>query len=164
ARPAPAIPHRRRSLRVHHLGVRAVVRARADGLRPLARLGRDATGLRHRAGGVERRGDAPRVRARRAQLWRRARPAGRYRIPRVSPSELAYIHSDPPEPTGRVRWRLLLTHPQTWGFALGKFLTDPIWSFYLFWGATFLRDRHGVDLKNVGPPLIVVYVMADVGS
>ena len=84
--------------------------------------------------------------------------------PRVSPSELAYIHSDPPEPTGKVRWVKLLSHPQAWGFVLGKFLTDPIWSFYLFWAATFLSQKHNTNLKTIGLPLVVIYVMADVGS
>ena len=84
--------------------------------------------------------------------------------PRVSPSELAHIHSDPPEPTGKVRWATLLTHPQAWGFVLGKFLTDPIWSFYLFWAATFLSQKHNTNLKTIGLPLVVIYVMADVGS
>jgi ACS family hexuronate transporter-like MFS transporter len=84
--------------------------------------------------------------------------------PSVSATELAHINRDPAEPTGKVRWALLLTYPQTWGFALGKFLTDPIWSFYLFWFPSFLKDRHGVGLTGVAAPLIVAYVMADVGS
>jgi ACS family hexuronate transporter-like MFS transporter len=63
-----------------------------------------------------------------------------------------------------VRWLRLLTYPQSWGFVLGKFLTDPIWSFYLFWAATFLAEKHKTDLKNIGLPLVVIYVMADVGS
>jgi ACS family hexuronate transporter-like MFS transporter len=84
--------------------------------------------------------------------------------PRVSAKELAHINSDPAEPAGRVRWSRLLTHRQTWGFALGKFMTDPIWSFYLFWFPSFLHDRHGVGLNAVAAPLIVAYVMADFGS
>jgi MFS transporter, ACS family, aldohexuronate transporter len=86
------------------------------------------------------------------------------RHPRVTPAELAWIHSDPPEPSGRVPWLSLLPHRQTWAVAAGKFLTDPIWWFYLFWSAKFLADRFGVDLKHIGPPLIVIYLMADVGS
>jgi ACS family hexuronate transporter-like MFS transporter len=53
---------------------------------------------------------------------------------------------------------------QTWAFAAGKFLTDPIWWFYLFWSAKFFSDQFGVDLKRIGPPLITIYLMADVGS
>jgi ACS family hexuronate transporter-like MFS transporter len=86
------------------------------------------------------------------------------RHPRVSPAELAWIQSDPPEPTARVPWLRLLPHRQTWAVAVGKFLTDPVWWFYLFWSAKFLKDRFDVDLKHVGPPLIVIYLLADVGS
>ena len=84
--------------------------------------------------------------------------------PSVSLSELAYIHSDPPEPTGKIRWIQLATTKQAWGFIIGKFLTDPVWSFYLFWLPLFLKDRHGVNVSGVALPLIVIYLMADVGS
>ena len=52
--------------------------------------------------------------------------------PQLSPGELAYIKSDPPDPVVRVAWCNLMRHRQTWAFALGKFLTDPIWWLYLF--------------------------------
>jgi ACS family hexuronate transporter-like MFS transporter len=91
-----------------------------------------------------------------------------YRAPeehsRVSASELAYIRSDPPEPTVRVPWRTLLKHRQTWAFALGKFLTDPVWWLYLFWIPDFLNRNHGLDLTSLGPPLVAIYLVADVGS
>ena len=58
----------------------------------------------------------------------------------------------------------LLPHRQTWAVAAGKFLTDPIWWFYLFWSAKFFADRFGADLKTIGPPLVAIYLMADVGS
>lgn len=86
------------------------------------------------------------------------------RHPRVSPAELAWIQSDLPESATRVPWLQLLPHRQTWAFAAGKFLTDPIWWFYLFWSAKFLYDRFGLDLKQIGPPLVVIYLLADVGS
>jgi ACS family hexuronate transporter-like MFS transporter len=84
--------------------------------------------------------------------------------PRVSADELAYIHQDPPEPTGKIRWLRLLTFRQSWGFALGKLFTDPIWSFYLFWLPTFFKDRFNASLAGVALPMVVIYVMADVGS
>lgn len=84
--------------------------------------------------------------------------------PRVTPDELAYIRSDAPEPTTKVRWLTLLTFRQAWGFALGKLFTDPIWSFYLFWLPTFFKDRFGVNLSGVALPMVVIYLMADVGS
>jgi ACS family hexuronate transporter-like MFS transporter len=59
---------------------------------------------------------------------------------------------------------MLLRHRQTWAFALGKFLTDPIWWLYLFWIPDFLNRNYGIDLSNVGPPLVLIYLIADVGS
>jgi ACS family hexuronate transporter-like MFS transporter len=84
--------------------------------------------------------------------------------PRLKPVELAYIRSDPPEPVGKLPWRRLLPHRQTWAFALGKFMTDPIWWLYLFWIPDFLHRNHGLDLKTIGLPLVVIYLVADVGS
>jgi ACS family hexuronate transporter-like MFS transporter len=84
--------------------------------------------------------------------------------PRVSASELAYIRSDPPEPMVRVPWSTLLKHRQTWAFAIGKFLTDPVWWLYLFWIPDFLNRNHGLDLTSLGPPLVAIYLVADVGS
>jgi ACS family hexuronate transporter-like MFS transporter len=84
--------------------------------------------------------------------------------PRVSAAELAYIRSDPPEPSVRVPWRTLLKHRQTWAFAIGKFLTDPVWWLYLFWIPDFLNRNHGLDLTSLGPPLVAIYLVADVGS
>jgi len=60
--------------------------------------------------------------------------------------------------------RKLLGYRQTWGFALGKFLTDPVWWFYLFWLPDYFSSRFELDLKHIGLPLIVVYVMSTVGS
>jgi MFS transporter, ACS family, hexuronate transporter len=86
------------------------------------------------------------------------------RMARVSPEELAWINSDKPDRGAKIRWAQLLPHRQTWAIAAGKFLTDPIWWFYLFWSAKFFADRFGTDLKKIGPPLIAIYLMADVGS
>src|SRR5437764_4514821 len=69
--------------------------------------------------------------------------------PRLSKAELNYIRSDPPESTAKVSWARLLTHRQTWAFAIGKFLTDPIWWFYLFWLPDFLHKKYGLDLNNL---------------
>jgi ACS family hexuronate transporter-like MFS transporter len=84
--------------------------------------------------------------------------------PRVSPAELAYIESDPPDPPVRIPWLELLPHRQTQAFAIGKFLTDAVWWFYLFWFAKFMNERFGVDIKTIGLPMITVYLMADIGS
>lgn len=82
----------------------------------------------------------------------------------LTAKELEYIQSDPVEPAVRVPWRKLFPHRQTWAFGIGKFLTDPIWWVYLFWLPDFLQKKHGLDLKNFGIPLAVIYVIADVGS
>jgi len=84
--------------------------------------------------------------------------------PRLSAKELSYIRSDPPEIESRVPWKRLLPYRQTWAFAIGKFMTDPIWWIYLFWLPDFLKKSYGVDLKSIGLPLVIVYLMADIGS
>jgi ACS family hexuronate transporter-like MFS transporter len=84
--------------------------------------------------------------------------------PRVSKAELDYIRCDPSEPIGKIRWSALLPHRQTYTFAVGKFLTDPIWWFYLFWVPDFLQRKHGLALMNIGIPIMVIYLISDVGS
>jgi ACS family hexuronate transporter-like MFS transporter len=85
--------------------------------------------------------------------------------PRLSRDEFAYIQSDPADaPAARLTWAQLIPHRQTCAFAIGKYLTDPIWWFYLYWVPNFLRQNHGLDLSTVGPPLIAIYLIADVGS
>ena len=84
--------------------------------------------------------------------------------PRVSPAELAYIESDPPDPPVSIPWLDLLPHRQTQAFAIGKFLTDAVWWFYLFWFAKFMNEQFGVDIKTIGLPMITVYLLADIGS
>ncbi len=84
--------------------------------------------------------------------------------PRLSKSELAYIQSDPAEPTTKIAWARLFPHRQTWAFAAGKFFTDPIWWFFLFWLPKFLNETYGLSLSQIGLPLIVIYLSADVGS
>jgi ACS family hexuronate transporter-like MFS transporter len=84
--------------------------------------------------------------------------------PRLSKTELSYIQSDPPDPSVRLPWARLLPLRQTWAFALGKFMTDPFWWFYLFWVPDFLQKSYGLDLQARGLPLAVIYVVASVGS
>lgn len=83
---------------------------------------------------------------------------------RISPSELQYILSDPAEPATRIPWLRLLPHRQTWAFTIGKFMTDPVWWFYLFWLAKYFASAHGLTLTKIGPPLVVIYLAADIGS
>jgi len=84
--------------------------------------------------------------------------------PKVSPSELAYINADPPEPTGKIAWANLLPHRQTWAFLVGKLMTDPVWFFMLFWLPKFFNSRYGLTAKQFAIPLIVIYNASAVGS
>ena len=84
--------------------------------------------------------------------------------PRVSPAELAHIRSDPAESTVAIPWLRLLRHRQTWAFFLGKLMTDPVWWFYLFWLPKYLDSRWDVQLAGLAAPLVVIYLVADVGS
>ena len=83
---------------------------------------------------------------------------------RLSEKELEYIQSDPPDTPVKIPWIQLLNYKGTWAFATGKFLTDSAWWFYLFWIPKFLNENYGITLNKIGPPLIIIYVMADVGS
>jgi ACS family hexuronate transporter-like MFS transporter len=91
-----------------------------------------------------------------------------YRLPehhaRVGAAELAHIRSDGEVVAGSIPWRRLLTVRETWAFAVGKFLIDPIWWMFLFWLPDFLARRHGLNLQSFALPLITVYVMSDIGS
>jgi ACS family hexuronate transporter-like MFS transporter len=84
--------------------------------------------------------------------------------PKLSSAELAHIRSDPPDPAVPVPWSTLLKHRQTWAFAVAKFMTDPVWWLYLFWIPDFLNRNYGINLSRIGPPLVVIYLIADVGS
>lgn len=84
--------------------------------------------------------------------------------PRLSKEELAHIQSDPAESVVKIPWLSLFPHRQTWAFALGKFMTDPVWWFYLYWLPKFLNQEHGLTLDTIGPPLVVIYLVSDAGS
>ena len=86
------------------------------------------------------------------------------RHPRLSATELAYIQSDPQEAAVRVPWVRLVPHRQTWAFLVGKFLTDPIWWFFLYWLAKFLNQQYGLTRTGLGWPLVIVYTGSMVGS
>ena len=83
---------------------------------------------------------------------------------RVSKAELAYIRSDPVKPAGHMKWLSLASYRQTWAFVVGKFMIDPIWWFYLYWVPDFLQRNHGLALMQIGVPIMVIYVISDLGS
>ena len=97
-----------------------------------------------------------------------------YEIPskhkRLHQPEFDYIHSDKDEvvaddaPTDRVSWFQLLQFRQTWAFALGKFLTDGVWWFYLFWLPDFLKEQYHLTKTDLSLPIALVYTIATVGS
>jgi ACS family hexuronate transporter-like MFS transporter len=82
--------------------------------------------------------------------------------PRVSEEELQYINSDgaSEEPVENLKWKDILPHKGAWAIALAKFMADPIWWFYLFWGAKFLNEKFGVNLKEIGLPFFTIYLVS----
>jgi ACS family hexuronate transporter-like MFS transporter len=90
--------------------------------------------------------------------------------PKIGAEELAFINSDspanpdPPHGTTKIAWHTLLRIPETWAYALARFLIDPIWWMFLFWLPDFFAKRYNLDLEHFGPPLVVVYLVSDVGS
>jgi len=84
---------------------------------------------------------------------------------KLSKGELDYILSDPVEIVNeKIPWLKLLRYRQTWAFVIGKFLTDPVWWFYLYWLALYLNNDFGLSLTGLALPLIVIYTMTSVGS
>lgn len=84
--------------------------------------------------------------------------------PLCSAVERQYIQDEPVEVPARIKWLRLLPHRQTLTVAIGKFLTDPIWWFFLFWMPDYLQREHGLRLTQIGLPILVIYVISDLGS
>jgi len=85
--------------------------------------------------------------------------------PTLTGKELRYIYQEAAEKMGPgTPWIKLLGFRQTWAFAIGKFLTDPIWWFYLYWLPSFFSARFHLDLSHLGLPLIIVYNASTIGS
>lgn len=99
-----------------------------------------------------------------------------YEIPskqkRLKKPEYDYIHSDKDEvqetdqeaDTGKASWGRLLGFRQTLAFAIGKFLTDGVWWFYLFWLPDFLNEQYGLGKTQIAIPVALVYTIAAFGS
>ncbi|MDR3724266.1 MAG: MFS transporter [Terracidiphilus sp.] len=84
--------------------------------------------------------------------------------PRVSKAELAYILSDPGEKIDSVPWSHVFPVKETWGFAIAKFLTDPIWWFYLFWIPGYLQTTFGLSVAQSRTPVVIAYAISILGS
>jgi len=99
-----------------------------------------------------------------------------YEIPsrskRLAKTEFDYIHSDSTdesenkvsETSEKVPWFKLLKFKQTWAFSFGKFMTDGVWWFYLFWLPAYLKAQYGMTGLQVAFPLAVLYTLSTVGS
>jgi ACS family hexuronate transporter-like MFS transporter len=85
-----------------------------------------------------------------------------YRSPRGA--ELRYIQRDQDEAAVKVSWSALIRYRETWAFLMGKFMTDPIWWFFMFWLPKFLATEHKVALTELGWPLVAIYNIASIGS
>lgn len=85
---------------------------------------------------------------------------------RVSAQELAFIRSDSDSMAAaqKLPYLKMLEKRAAWAFLIGKFMTDPVWWFYLFWLPGFLNEKYQVDLLHLGPPLVAIYLAADFGS
>jgi MFS transporter, ACS family, hexuronate transporter len=94
-------------------------------------------------------------------LWLYAKPEEHGRL---TAGELALIQSDREQKTSGVPWRRLALRKETWAFAIAKFLTDPIWWFYLFWLPRYLQGTFHLNLKQSEAPVVAVYVISSAGS
>ena len=83
---------------------------------------------------------------------------------RVSKSELGMIQADPPDSQSSYPWAPLFPHRETWSFAVGKFMTDGIWWFYLFWLPKYLQETFSLSLEQIIIPTLVVYNGSSIGS
>lgn len=91
------------------------------------------------------------------------RPSGESRF--VNEAEREYIKGDTEDVEKvKVPWKELVKYRQTWAVALGKLFADPVWYFYLFWGAKFLNAKFGVELKGLALPLVIIYGVAWCGG
>lgn len=85
--------------------------------------------------------------------------------PRVSAAELIYINQEPPEKPGPATpWIKLFGIRQTWAYSIPKFLTDPIWWFYLYWLPGYFSDKFHLSLVGLGLPILIVYNASAIGS
>lgn len=92
---------------------------------------------------------------------------------RLTAAELTYINKDEDDEKAgikkdsnenKVSWIKLLGYRQTWAFTVGKFLTDGVWWFFLFWLPAYLKAQYGIIDEAVMLPLAVLYSMSMVGS
>lgn len=83
---------------------------------------------------------------------------------KLGSAELAYILQDGREKEEKVPWKSMFSHKQTLGITLSLFLTAPVWWFFLYWLPKFLYTNHGINLSDIGLPLIIIYIISDGGA
>lgn len=84
--------------------------------------------------------------------------------PRLTAEEREWIEAEPAEDVGRAGFLTVLRHREAWAYMAGRFLIDPVWWTFLFWLPDFFNKTYGYDLKNFGPPLVAIYLLADAGA
>jgi ACS family hexuronate transporter-like MFS transporter len=94
--------------------------------------------------------------------WRLYHPPHSH--PRVTPEERRWIETEPADDRGRAGFLAVLRHREAWAYMTGRFLIDPVWWTFLFWLPDFFNTRYGYDLKSFGPPLVAIYILADLGA
>jgi ACS family hexuronate transporter-like MFS transporter len=94
--------------------------------------------------------------------WRLYHPPHSH--PRVTPEERRWIEAEPADDRGRAGFLAVLRHREAWAYMTGRFLIDPVWWTFLFWLPDFFNTRYGYDLKSFGPPLVAIYILADLGA
>ena len=84
---------------------------------------------------------------------------------KLSIAERDYILQDEKKPeTQKLPWKAIVSYKQTWGICLARFLTDPIWWFFLYWLPKYLHSNYHIDLTKIGLPLVVIYIVSMGGS
>jgi MFS transporter, ACS family, hexuronate transporter len=83
---------------------------------------------------------------------------------RLGRAELDYIRSDPPDTTEHISWTALATNRTVIAVVIARFLTDPVWWFYLYWAPKFLNTQFGLKLDQIGLPVALMYTFSNVGG
>jgi MFS transporter, ACS family, hexuronate transporter len=88
------------------------------------------------------------------------------KVANLTQGELRHIRSDAEkvDPRGKAKWRTILAHRQAWAFIAAKFLTDPVWWFFLIWLPDYFKKTRGLDLKKSWVHLVTIYAIVTILS
>ncbi len=86
--------------------------------------------------------------------------------PRITPEEQAYVQADAVQTADspKTSWQQILGFSQTWGLLFARFLSDPVWWFYLFWLPKYLVEQRGFTMVEMGMLAWLPYLSADLGA